>query len=108
MPDNYEIEQAHWLNRLKMQALGIFVWMEKANRSYDMNGGLMTKLTLTAPYEGKPDWFVVVKGIGEDGREIVAFGSGRDPQAALADMQRQSEGRGLRWRNDKKWEPPGT
>jgi len=47
----------------------------------------------------------VAKQYGDDGRPVVAFGSGYDVMAGL--MGLDSSIQGGHWRVDKPWEPPG-
>lgn len=73
----------------------------------DMNGVRLVSLQVKYTPDGDHDFMVIAKGLGEDGRAVVAFGSGATAGEALEEMAKRGAEKGIRWRDDKPWNPQG-
>jgi hypothetical protein len=89
----------------RARALALLRGIEVMVSEEGLDGVAILELKVQMPRKTGGDFRVVAKGITEDGRPLVAFGGGSSFEASMADLVRRSEAEGLKWRDDKPYEP---
>ena len=107
MPDNYSSEQERyfkqWQTRVFRAVYTISQWMEGEMA----DGVAILRIDVQSPKHTGGDYRAVIKGRDAAGSRWVAFVNGNTLEELHANIAREGEERGFRWREDKPWSPSG-
>lgn len=105
MPSRSDIESNEYMQGMRREALAVLAYWNRRLEDFDNMGVQVSEIRVQGPSKTGADVRVIVKAATEDGRLLVAFGNGHDIQSALADLKSRDAAVGIKWGEDKPWNP---